>query len=753
MNKSSADNDKIIKEAQRRKKEKYLIFFLGLIFLILTWVEFNLFEYSDSLPFVHSIFFFGLVNFNIIILLFMMFLIFRNIVKSFVERQSGVFGSTLKSKLIAAFVLFSFIPTLLMFLVSMFYINNSFDKWFSQKISGVLKSSLEVTNAYYMNSKKKNYHFAHQVAEEVANLNQSKNIDSRIKILQKKYALDAIEYYPSLFNKRHIVVDSNSSHLNVPRVSLEFLQKGIKKNIEASMIHHYQDGNLVRVIVPVENGAKGAVVISTFVPLSLISQIGDIQTTYEDFRNQNPLEYPIKSIYIVILIMMTIVILLGATWFGFYLARQLSIPLEALVDATKQVAQGFYKKVKANSGSQEINHLVDSFNAMTGTIEATEKEVREANATLRKALSNLDEQSRYTNVLLTHVSTGVISLDPDNKITVINKHAAELLNLNANEYIGKSFSQVLAEEESSAVTQLFQHFKQFHAMNIEKEVQLSLVNKNIPLQIRWTFLWDEKGQPIGKVFVFDDLTHIMRAQRAAAWTEVAKRIAHEIKNPLTPIKLSAERLQKKFGASIQDPAFRDCTTMIIEQVDDLKSLVNEFSQFARMPQTQPTMNQLNAIIEQAARLFKNTDAKVPITVELDPELPEFLFDADQFKRVITNLLDNAMRAVGSEKNPEIKVSTHYNKALQSAEIKVFDNGEGIPKDLIDRVFEPYMTTKAEGTGLGLAIVKRTVEDHQGFIRALPVSPKGTVIKIEIPLIYANKMKETSKSQNGEDVNV
>ena len=753
MNKSSADNDKIIKEAQRRKKEKYLIFFLGLIFLILTWVEFNLFEYSDSLPFVHSIFFFGLVNFNIIILLFMMFLIFRNIVKSFVERQSGVFGSTLKSKLIAAFVLFSFIPTLLMFLVSMFYINNSFDKWFSQKISGVLKSSLEVTNAYYMNSKKKNYHFAHQVAEEVANLNQSKNIDSRIKILQKKYALDAVEYYPSLFNKRHFVVDSNSSHLNVPRVSLEFLQKGIKKNIEASMIHHYQDGNLVRVIVPVENGAKGAVVISTFVPLSLISQIGDIQTTYEDFRNQNPLEYPIKSIYIVILIMMTIVILLGATWFGFYLARQLSIPLEALVDATKQVAQGFYKKVKANSGSQEINHLVDSFNAMTGTIEATEKEVREANATLRKALSNLDEQSRYTNVLLTHVSTGVISLDPDNKITVINKHAAELLNLNANEYIGKSFSQVLAEEESSAVTQLFQHFKQFHAMNIEKEVQLSLVNKNIPLQIRWTFLWDEKGQPIGKVFVFDDLTHIMRAQRAAAWTEVAKRIAHEIKNPLTPIKLSAERLQKKFGASIQDPAFRDCTTMIIEQVDDLKSLVNEFSQFARMPQTQPTMNQLNAIIEQAARLFKNTDAKVPITVELDPELPEFLFDADQFKRVITNLLDNAMRAVGSEKNPEIKVSTHYNKALQSAEIKVFDNGEGIPKDLIDRVFEPYMTTKAEGTGLGLAIVKRTVEDHQGFIRALPVSPKGTVIKIEIPLIYANKMKETSKSQNGEDVNV
>lgn len=753
MNKSSTENDKLIIEAQRRKKEKYLIFFLGLVFLVLTWVEFNLFEYSDSLPFVHSIFFFGLVNFNIIILLFMMFLIFRNIVKSFVEKQSGVFGSTLKSKLIAAFVLFSFIPTLLMFFVSMFYINNSFDKWFSQKISGVLKSSLEVTNAYYMNSKKKNYHFAHQVADQVRVIKNPEAIQKRIQTLQKNYALDSIEYYPSLFNKRYMVVDKSSSHLSVPRVSLEFLQKGIKKNIEASMIHHYQDGNLVRVIVPVNEGKAGAVVISTFVPLSLISQIGDIQTTYEDFRNQNPLEYPIKSIYIVILIMMTIVILLGATWFGFYLARQLSIPLEALVDATKQVAQGFYKKVKANSGSQEINHLVDSFNAMTGTIEATEKEVREANSTLRKALSTLDEQSRYTNVLLTHVSTGVVSLDPQNKITVINKHAAELLNIDANDYIGKSFLTVLAENSDSAITQLFEHFNQFHAINIEKEVQLRLVNKNIPLQIRWTFLWDENKQPIGKVFVFDDLTHIMRAQRAAAWTEVAKRIAHEIKNPLTPIKLSAERLQKKFGSKIQDPAFKDCTTMIIEQVDDLKTLVNEFSQFARMPQTQPSLNQLNTVVEQSVRLFKSTDSKIPIDIELDNQLPEFLFDPDQFKRVITNLLDNAMRAVSAEAKPEIKVITVYNSVLQSAEIQVIDNGEGIPKQLLDSVFEPYMTTKAEGTGLGLAIVKRTVEDHQGFIRAMPYSPKGTMIKIEIPLIYANKKVQTSKSKNGEDINV
>jgi two-component system nitrogen regulation sensor histidine kinase NtrY len=293
-------------------------------FGLLTWFEIRLFATSQQLPFVHSIFFFGLVNFNIILLLLLLFMIFRNVVKVFVERQGKIFGSSLKAKLIAAFVTFSFVPTVLMFIISVFYINSSFDKWFSAKMAGVLKSSIEVTNAYYFNAKKKNYHFAHQIADGIRPLKNSGEIKNKIENLRREFSLDAVEYYPSLFGKRIAVSAEDDNVPVVPAVSLEFLQKGIKVQAEASIIHQFGDGNLVRVIVPVQEGSeKGAIVVSSFLPLSLIAKMNDISTAYDEFRDINPLEYPLKSIYLYILVLMTFVILLAATWFGFYLAKQL----------------------------------------------------------------------------------------------------------------------------------------------------------------------------------------------------------------------------------------------------------------------------------------------------------------------------------------------------------------------------------------------------------------------------------------------
>ena len=315
-------------ETKKRSKELAIGAVLAALFLVLTAIEFKLFGMSQSLPYAHSIFFLGLVNFNIILFLLLFFLIFRNVVKIFAERQSGLTGRSLKGKLIAAFVTFSFIPTALMFIVSVFYINNSFDKWFSEKMAGVLKSSLEVTNSYYLSAKKKNYHFAERVATE---LRQTPSAEWARKMveLRSRYSLDAVEYYPSLFGRRIVSVSTEESLPEVPPLSLELLERGIGDRNEASTIHQFESGNLVRVIFPVGRTKQdGAVVVSTFIPLSLISKMDDIASAYEDFRDVNPLEYPIKSIYIVILVLMTLTILLGATWFGFYLARQLSVPLE-----------------------------------------------------------------------------------------------------------------------------------------------------------------------------------------------------------------------------------------------------------------------------------------------------------------------------------------------------------------------------------------------------------------------------------------
>jgi two-component system, NtrC family, nitrogen regulation sensor histidine kinase NtrY len=248
-----------------------------------------------------------------------------------------------------------------------------------------------------------------------------------------------------------------------------------------------------------------------------------------------------------------------------------------------------------------------------------------------------------------------------------------------------------------------------------------------------SLLKDEKGEEIGKILVFDDMTLIVNAQRAAAWTEVARRIAHEIKNPLTPIKLSAERLQRKFGSQISDPAFNECTNMIIQQTDDLKNLVNEFSQFARLPQAKPVIGSIHKVIEDAISIFKSGHTNVSLEFEPDLQVPTFKFDPDQIKRVLVNLIDNGIAAVSTSDVQKVAVTTKYDSDLKILRLTVADTGVGIPQAQRSRVFEPYFSTKENGTGLGLAIVKRIVEDHSGFVRALANDPQGTRMILELPV--------------------
>lgn len=697
------------------------------MFIFLLWFEIRLFSISQQLPFVHSIFFFGLVNFNIILLLLLLFLIFRNVVKVFVERRGKVFGSSLKGKLIAAFLAFSAIPTLLLFIISVFYINSSFDKWFSVKMVGVLKSSLEVQNAYYFNAKKKNYHFAHQVSEKIKSLKSKDQIKNTLKSLQKEFALDAVEYYPSMFGRRTLVVSQDESIGEVPPVSLEFLQKGIRSQIESSTIFQFGDGNLVRVIVPVEENAdKGAVVVSSFVPLSLISRMNDVSTAYEEFRDINPLEYPLKSIYLIILFLITLVILLAASWFGFHLAKQLSIPLFLLGRATQRVAQGDYTQLEVKSGSEEIASLVDSFNQMTTNLARSEKDVLEAN-------SNLQETLRYIEVVLKNVSAGIISVDKAGKITTLNRHAGELLDLDPQKYIGRSVRELLTLEYFRTFAELLKTMQQHKIESLQREFKITVNGETKPLLMNLSILKDDQGQEIGKILVFDDMTPIVSAQRAAAWTEVARRIAHEIKNPLTPIKLSAERLQRKFSAQIQDPAFSECTSMIIKQVDDMKNLVNEFNQFARLPQAKPVIGSISKVIQNSVAVFKQAHPDLSLNLNLDELTPDFKFDPDQLTRVFMNLIDNSISAVDGKPQGLVSITSKFDAELKVLRLFVADNGQGIPASDRQRVFEPYFSTKETGTGLGLAIVKRIIEDHNGLIRAQANEPVGTKMIIEIPV--------------------
>jgi len=345
-------------------------------------------------------------------------------------------------------------------------------------------------------------------------------------------------------------------------------------------------------------------------------------------------------------------------------------------------------------------------------------------------------------VVLSTVTTGVISLDHHEKINTVNSHAAKLLEVRPGRMVGKHLKEILRPEYYQTFESMISQMKSHKVSSLTRELRVEVRGRSIPLQMTLSLLFSPSGEEIGQVIVFDDLTPILSAQRAAAWTEVARRIAHEIKNPLTPIKLSAERLQRKFGSQLDDPAFSDSIRTIIDQVDGLKNLVNEFNQFARLPKSNPTPGDMNRLLEDVVVLFRGAHRKISFETQWDEKLPPFSFDADQIRRVMTNLLDNAVSAVEAHAQQDsqfqgaIKVRTTFGEDLQLVRIEVEDNGGGIPFDMKDRLFEPYVTTKSSGTGLGLAISRRMVEDHQGFMRAFSDNSSYTRFVIELPVTKA-----------------
>ena len=335
-------------------------------------------------------------------------------------------------------------------------------------------------------------------------------------------------------------------------------------------------------------------------------------------------------------------------------------------------------------------------------------------------------------IVLKNVAAGVISIDEKGMITTINTSAEQMLGIKGEAVLEKKFSEVLAKEYVEQIEELLSELKSSQKDSIEKQLTVNLRGKSLSLLINLTTLKDEEGKSLGVVAVFDDLTQLIKAQRMAAWREVARRIAHEIKNPLTPIQLSAQRLRKRYLEKLQQDGavFDECTRTIVKQVEELKGMVNEFSNFARMPASQPTPNHLNEIIQETLVLFQ--EAHKEVRFEFIPhDLPVFNIDRDQMKRVMINLIKNSLAAI--ERDGEIRIETSYDPKLQMVRLEVSDDGCGIPDEDKGKLFEPYYSTKKSGTGLGLTIVNAIIADHNGYIRVRDNEPKGTTFLIELPV--------------------
>lgn len=714
-------------ESKKRKREIFLIFAISILLAFLVGVEVYVFRSGQNLPSPYIIYFIGLVNFNLVLVLLLLFLIFRNVVKVFLERRSRMYGSSLKSKLTVAFATFSIIPTMLVLILSVFYLNSSFEKWFSGRMVGILKNASEVIDSFLVQEKRHGYEYADLIADAIANLPEAQ-IQTQLQVLRDNYKLDAVEYYSELLSGRQMAQDYSNVPVKIPQVQLDFLQKGVVYKSKSSLIHTFSESHLLRTMSPLDENAKnkGVVVVSKVLSLSPGAKLDDIIGAYQEMQNNLLIEYPLKSMYFIMQIVMSLVTLFAAVWFGFHMAKQLSVPLVQLGRATKKVAGGDYSQLEIQSGSEEINSLIGNFNQMISNLSSSELE-------LQQTLKNLNQYTKYVEIVLGNVSAGVLSVDMSGHVTTMNRRAGELLNVEPAKAVDHHVRQSMTEENYQIFSNFVKLMQENKLNHLQKEIRVEIQGESIPLSVHISILKNELQEEIGRIMVFDDMTVIINAQRAAAWSEVARRIAHEIKNPLTPIRLAAERISRKYGAQISDQAFNDSIQMIISQVDDMRNLVNEFSQFARMPQLKPIETSLNQVLSDAASIYKDNHTEVVFTFSMDEKLPNFKFDPAQMKRVFANLVDNAVAATEKIDQPKVWIETTYHPELQVVKICIADNGVGIPQRDRARVFEPYYSTKEKGTGLGLPIVKSIIEDHGGLIRALPNEPRGTKMTIELPV--------------------
>jgi two-component system nitrogen regulation sensor histidine kinase NtrY len=433
------------------------------------------------------------------------------------------------------------------------------------------------------------------------------------------------------------------------------------------------------------------------------------------------------------LLIVTLLIVFCAIWFAFYVAGGLTGPIGRLAEATRRVAEGELDFVLEKTSGDEMGTLVDSFNRMTSDLFASKRQLEEANAALRQGNLDAETRRRYMEIVLQNVAAGVISLDEQGRITTINRFAEELLRIDRRALEGQEYGAVLKPEHRAILDGFLVELSRSGRSSLEKPLRLTVGDETFSLRVNVTRLEDENNQPLGVVLVFDNLTELEKAQRMAAWREVARRIAHEVKNPLTPIQLSAQRLRKRYLARLSgdQEVFDVCTKTIVNQVEELKKLVSEFSSFARMPAVQKSIGNLAEMANEVFILYREAHKERQFRLRVEEPIPLFSFDAKQMKRVLINLLNNAVAATSSGGVIEIILACEEERKVISLEVR--DNGSGVRDEDKPRLFEPYFSRKKSGTGLGLAIASTVVADHHGYIRVKDNEPKGARFVVELPL--------------------
>ncbi len=728
------------KDRKRRRREAVIITVLTVIIAVLFYIEVNLPNLPTDLPIMGNIIVFALININIILLLLLIFLILRNLLKLLLERRRKIVGFRLRTKLVVAFVSLSLFPTILLFVAATGFIRFSLDNWFSTNFEASLDASLVVAQQYYDNLRQQNQAFAAATAAEITRKGlligeKRELVKNLLEEKRQVFSLDALAVIPQ--PGREPCALSLSKHLSRAEF-MAGIDLGNRPPPKNRVVPLDNGAAMVQGWAPVSSVWQGDKIIALVVtvkmiPPALAQQMQSISEKYTAYKKAKSLELYIKSNYILTFVLITALITFISIWFGFYLAKDITAPVHELALATREIAGGNLDFTIDMVASDELGILVDSFNSMTEKLLESRRESELAHQEMSRISQEHEQRRRYIETILENINTGVIALDRGGRVTTINRAAEKIFSLTAETALGGNYRDIFHPE---LIQKIRQYLKESQAdPSKEGSMELTLPDHNRYITIHFSpFFGDDKNY-IGMLILVNDMTELVKAQKTVAWREVARRIAHEIKNPLTPIALSAQRIRRKYShLADDDRVLKECTTTIVRQVNELKSLVNEFSSFARMPQASPTKQDLNALIEESLVLYRQSHPKIDFSFEPDTRIPEFYLDHEQIKRVMTNLIDNALAAVEKVEEGRIWIATRLDKSLEMVIIELNDNGPGIDERTQARLFEPYFSTKKRGTGLGLTIVKTIINDHRGFIRVRENYLKGTCFVIELPII-------------------
>jgi two-component system nitrogen regulation sensor histidine kinase NtrY len=734
--------------ARRPFRDNPRLILLGIVILLAALVA--MLTLADRAPdlnpnFLTEVLLYALSIADLTMLLALGFVLARNVVKLLVERRRGLPFSRFRAKLVGALLGLTIIPALLVLIVGAELIRSSTRKWVSQPVDAVLSSAQQIAQEYYRQREDAVVRHAAAVARTVRpEMIREADVEGIGRVLQTgvtPVGVRRVDVYELADGRpvRVAAADASDGSTSQTLAASEALAASVAKG-SASIAHQsLANGELVQagavIVDPVTRQPAGVVVASDQLTGKLTVESQRIIAAYENYSRLRFLTRPLQGMYLSLFLMMTLMILVSATWMGLYLAKRITRPVQMLAQGAREIGAGHLDHRIQPETRDEFGSLIEAFNSMAVELATSQN-------TLERKNLQLEDRRRYIETVLERIATGVVSIGADRRIETINGAACRLLAVEPT-VIGTPAERLFARDDLHPLRALLDKAHSAGGHAAAHQITLARDGRELHLAAAATPLQGEDGVASGSVLVFDDVTPLIRTQKVAAWRDVARRLAHEIKNPLTPIQLCAERMQRHFGTA-PAPAralVDECTATIVAEVESLKGLVDEFAQFARMPAPKAVPEDLHKMLSEALALYNGLFKTIRIDRRFDATLPPVRIDVEQIRRVAINLVDNAVEVLGGVgaaarpdgSAPTIVVETQHDRALGVARIIVADNGPGIPPADRDKLFMPYYSTKQRGSGLGLAIVRRIIVEHGGSIEVEDNDPMGTRFIVELPL--------------------